>query len=227
MRLNYYLLFHMVTIKNYTLFPDKAIQYFSPRDIYTLAVLYLYALDVEVINKNEYYISDLTIDQIAAYGNIKKDYIEKKFLPRLKKSNYIIVKTIQERHKVKRNIYMLPKPKRNFRFIHKDFINNSLVDIELKGFLISLFCCSDYNTLHCRLSTNEILQEIKISRATFFRYKKELIGKYLFDDKNKSIYGSQYSTGIDIRCSWLRTHPGIDYSMDTYMNTYPDETIEF
>lgn len=205
----------MVTIKNYTIFPDEAIQYFTPRDIYTVAVLYLYAVDIEVINNKEYYVSNLTIGQIAAYGNIKKDYIEKEFLPRLKNSNYIIVKTIQESQKVKRNIYKLPKPKRNFRFIHKDILNNPLVDTELKGFLISLFCCCDYNTLHCRLSTNEIIQELKISKATLFRYKKKLAGKYLFYEKSKSIYGSQYSSGIDIRCSWLRIHPKIDFSMDT------------
>ncbi|MEA4981534.1 MAG: hypothetical protein VB066_02345 [Paludibacter sp.] len=212
----------MISIKNYTVFPYEAIQYFSPRDIYTLSVLYLYSINVEVINNKEYYVCNLTVEQIASYGNIKKDYIADNFLPRLKQSNYVIVETKQEKHTVKRNIYKLPKPKNNFRFIYKDILTDSLSP-ELKGFLISLFCCCDNNTPHCRYNTDELLQEIKINRASFFRYKKELMGEYIFSDKVKSIYGSQYSSGIDIRCSWLRIHPQDDISKETYI--YPNAEV--
>lgn len=216
----------MHTIKNYTIIPNEVASLFSPRDIYTLAVLYLYAIDEEKINKKDYCVTDLTMDQIASYGNISEDYITKSFLPRLKKSNFAIIETVQVSQKIKRNIYKLPKPQSNFKIIYNTILTVEL-DSEFKGFLIGLFTCCDNNTFHTNYDMLQICDSLNISRATFYRYKKELLNTYLIDCKKPVIIMSSYSTGFDIRSSWLRLIPDIDLSGDTYINPYINDIEDF
>jgi len=216
----------MHTLKNYTIIPNELATLFSPRDIYTLAVMYLYAVDLERINKKNYYVTDITVEQIASYGNISEDYITKLFLPRLKKSNFAIIETVQVSYRKKRTTYKLPKPISNFKIIHNTILTIGL-DSELKGFLIGLFTCCDYKTLHTNFDMLQICDALNISKATFYRYKKELLNIYLFDCKRATTIMSSYSRGFDIRCSWLRLNPDIDLSGDTYINPYSHVIVDF
>ena len=125
----------MTTVKQFTIIPIEACKYFKPKDLYLLAGLYINALYKE---REEYLVTNTTYEQLSGTTGVSLDYIKDAFIPRLKETNYVKIETIQENYMVKRNIYHLPNPPKNFRIIWAELFSDSSLSPEEKGVLIGL-----------------------------------------------------------------------------------------
>ena len=113
----------MTTVKQFTIIPIEACKYFKPKDLYLLAGLYINAPYKE---REEYLVTNTTYEQLSGTTGVSLDYIKDAFIPRLKETNYVKIETIQESYMVKRNIYHLPNPPKNFRIIWAELFSDSL-----------------------------------------------------------------------------------------------------
>lgn len=109
----------MTTIKEYTIFPVKACIYFKQRDLYLLAGLYINAHYQKGV---DYITTDTTYKQLSELTGVPVYYIKESFVPKLRASEYIQVRTVQVEPEVKRNTYYLPNPNINFRYIWKEYL---------------------------------------------------------------------------------------------------------
>lgn len=95
----------------------------------------------------------------------------------MKKSNII---NIEEKriNKFKRNIYHFPNINERFIIVNREIIDLKL-SVELKGFLIQLFTLVLNGTYECNLKQTEIVERIKVSKNSYYKYMKELINEKL------------------------------------------------
>ena len=106
----------MTIVKQFTIIPIEACRYFNPKQLYLLAGLYINAYPQRESN---YMTTDTTISQLSELTGVSTDYIKDSFIPRLKEleDKGYRVETIQQQREIRRNIYYLPNPPKNFRII--------------------------------------------------------------------------------------------------------------
>jgi hypothetical protein len=191
-------------MKNYTILPNNASTMFSPKDLYSLTAIYLTATKVFTNKNATYYETDVTMNQLANYKGIKISYLKNELYPRLRTSEFCEIETHNYSHKLKRNNFILPKPNTDFSIINNKVLEDELAP-KLKGFIIGLYTLCEGNSEFCYLDEVQITKELKLTRATYYRHKKELIQKgYIIDHNSKN-----YKGGLEIRCPWLGSSYGI------------------
>ena len=85
--------------------------------------------------------TDTTFSQLSELTGVNPDYIKDSFIPRLKEleDKGYRVETIQQQREIRRNIYYLPNPTKNFRIIWAELFSDSSLTPEEKGVMIGLY----------------------------------------------------------------------------------------
>ena len=164
----------MTTIKEYTIFPVKACIYFKQRDLYLLAGLYINAHYQKGV---DYITTDTTYKQLSELTGVPVYYIKESFVPKLRASEYIQVRTVQVEPEVKRNTYYLPNPNINFRYIWKELFDDKTLTPDEKGFMIGLYCMCANNEFRIDLSDKLIYSHLDMAKNTYKKYRDLLIEK--------------------------------------------------
>ncbi len=160
--------------KDYTPFPINATGLFKPKDLYLLAGVYLSS---EYHSDASYLYTNTTVHQLSVLTGVSEDYISNNFYPRLKRSEFIRYRCIQEQPLVKRNHFYLPNPTQNFRFIRKELFLDRAISPEEKGIMIGLYGLCLNGTFRYDLSDQRVWESLGISKNTFKKYRNSLIDK--------------------------------------------------
>jgi len=187
----------------FTKIPNEISTIFSPNDVYTLTVMYIYSKYDE---QSRCFVTNSSLQQLADKTGLSFAYMKDKFLPRLKASKFCKIELINEGYKEKRNKYYLPDTKSNFRIINSRVITDNNLSPNEKGFLISLFTKCENNSFNCGLEVRVVVELLKeISKTTYNRHKNRLIEKgyiKVFDDVDL-LDEFNYSSCLEIDCNWI------------------------
>lgn len=168
----------MRTVKDYTIIPVEACKYFTPRQLYLLAGLYINA---HYESGRSYMTTNTTYNQLSVLTGVSIDYIKDSFIPKLKERELTDkgyrVETTQVDYMTKRNTYYLPNPEKNFRIIWAELFSDSSLSPEEKGVMIGLYCLCINNEFRIDLPDKEICTQLAISKNTYIKYKNLLVEK--------------------------------------------------
>ena len=166
----------MTTAKPYTIIPIEACRYFNPKQLYLLAGLYINA---HYQRGSNYMTTDTTFSQLSELTGVNTDYIKDSFIPKLKEleDKGYRVETIQQQREIRRNIYYLPNPTKNFRIIWAELFSDSSLNPEEKGVMIGLYCLCVNNEFRIDLSDKLIYSHLDIAKNTYKKYRDLLIEK--------------------------------------------------
>ena len=166
----------MTTVKQFTIIPIEACSYFKPKHLYLLAGLYINA---HYQRGNNYMTTDTTFSQLAALTGVSIYYIKESFVPRLKEleDKGYRVETIQSQRKIKRNIYHLPNPSKNFRIIWAELSSDNSLSPEEKGNMLGLNCLCANNEFRINLTDQAIYSQLNIAKNTYKKFRDLLIEK--------------------------------------------------
>lgn len=161
-------------IKEYTRIPIEAYEYFRLKDLYLVAGMYLLAPYTEGQN---YTRTDTTIRQLADLTGVKEDYIKDSFLPKVKRSGYILCETRQVGYREKRNVYTMPYPLTNYRIVRKELFGDNSLTPDEKGFMISLYCLCVNNEFRFDFNQRETFAKLSMTKNTYKKYENALMDK--------------------------------------------------
>lgn len=166
----------MTIVKQFTIIPIEACRYFNPKQLYLLAGLYINAYPQRESN---YMTTDTTISQLSELTGVSTDYIKDSFIPRLKEleDKGYRVETIQQQREIRRNIYYLPNPPKNFRIIWAELFSDSSLSPEEKGVMIGLYCLCVNKEFRVDLSDKAIYSHLDMAKNTYKKYRDLLIEK--------------------------------------------------
>ena len=162
----------MTTAKPYTIIPIEACRYFNPKQLYLLAGLYINA---HYQRGSNYMTTDTTFSQLSELTGVNTDYIKDSFIPKLKEleDKGYRVETIQQQREIRRNIYYLPNPTKNFRIIWAELFSDSSLTPEEKGVMIGLYCLCVNNEFRIDLSDKLIYSHLDMAKNTYKKYRWE------------------------------------------------------
>ena len=157
----------MTTAKPYTIIPIEACRYFNPKQLYLLAGLYINA---HYQRGSNYMTTDTTFSQLSELTGVNTDYIKDSFIPKLKEleDKGYRVETIQQQREIRRNIYYLPNPTKNFRIIWAELFSDSSLNPEEKGVMIGLYCLCVNNEFRIDLSDKLIYRDLLIEKKVIW-----------------------------------------------------------
>ena len=209
----------MTIVKQFTIIPIEACKYFKPKDLYLLAGLYINAPYKE---REEYLVTNTTYEQLSGTTGVSLDYIKDAFIPRLKETNYVKIETIQESYMVKRNIYHLPNPPKNFRIIWAELFSDSSLSPEEKGVMIGLYCLCINNEFRIDLSDKLIYSHLDMAKNTYKKYRDLLIEKKViwssYDVPMKLVWTEHMEAKV-----LLYSHLGYNTWIDKVISDVPDD----
>ena len=223
----------MTTAKPYTIIPIEACRYFNPKQLYLLAGLYINA---HYQRGSNYMTTDTTFSQLSELTGVNTDYIKDSFIPKLKEleDKGYRVETIQQQREIRRNIYYLPNPTKNFRIIWAELFSDSSLNPEEKGVMIGLYCLCVNNEFRIDLSDKLIYSHLDIAKNTYKKYRDLLIEKKViwssYDVPMKLVWTEHmeakvllyphlgYNTWIDKVTSDVPDDDEIKHYLDTMMN---------
>ena len=162
-------------MKEYTTFPNSAVQLFKPKDLSILAGMYLSAYSDR--SSGDIIKTDITQKQLSELTGVDYEYIRKRFMPRLKESGFCDIESRQIDYTTKRNTYYLPNPNINLRIIRSELFSDISLSPDEKGVLIGLYCNCVNGTYSFDLSDVQMSERLGISRGTYLKYKKSLSEK--------------------------------------------------
>ena len=211
----------MTTAKPYTIIPIEACRYFNPKQLYLLAGLYINA---HYQRGSNYMTTDTTFSQLSELTGVNTDYIKDSFIPKLKEleDKGYRVETIQQQREIRRNIYYLPNPTKNFRIIWAELFSDSSLNPEEKGVMIGLYCLCVNNEFRIDLSDKLIYSHLDIAKNTYKKYRDLLI--------EKKVIGS--SDDVPMKLVWtehmeakvlLYPHLGYNTWIDKVTSDVPDD----
>lgn len=157
------------------------------------------------------------------------------FIPRLKETNYVKIETIQESYMVKRNIYHLPNPPKNFRIIWAELFSDSSLSPEEKGVMIGLYCLCINNEFRIDLSDKLIYSHLDMAKNTYKKYRDLLIEKKViwssYDVPMKLVWAEHMETqvllyphlGYNTWIDKVTSHAPDDDEIKQYLDTINDE----
>ena len=190
-------------MKSYTLIPNEVGGKFKPEDLYTITCMYLTAKDD--------YTTDSTREQLAQITGLSFAYIKDKFLPRLKNTIFCNIDeciSMKDGQVRKRNKYILPIPRINYRIINKEILEDVNLTPTEKGIMIGLYILTVNNYFNIGFSKTKIAKSLGISRNTYLKYEETLTQKGyiipLTEDVTNVKHGD-FQEGIVLNCPWLGT----------------------
>ena len=211
----------MTTAKPYTIIPIEACRYFNPKQLYLLAGLYINA---HYQRGSNYMTTDTTFSQLSELTGVNTDYIKDSFIPRLKEleDKGYRVETIQQQREIRRNIYYLPNPTKNFRIIWAELFSDSSLTPEEKGVMIGLYCLCVNNEFRIDLSDKLIYSQLDMAKHPYKKYRNLLIEKKLiwpsYDVPMKLVWTEHMEAKV-----LLYPHLGYNTWIDKVTSDVPDD----
>ena len=211
----------MTTAKPYTIIPIEACRYFNPKQLYLLAGLYINA---HYQRGSNYMTTDTTFSQLSELTGVNTDYIKDSFIPKLKEleDKGYRVETIQQQREIRRNIYYLPNPTKNFRIIWAELFSDSSLNPEEKGVMIGLYCLCVNNEFRIDLSDKLIYSHLDMAKNTYKKYRDLLIEKKViwssYDVPMKLVWAEHMETQV-----LLYPHLGYNTWIDKVTSDVPDD----
>ena len=211
----------MTTAKPYTIIPIEACRYFNPKQLYLLAGLYINA---HYQRGSNYMTTDTTFSQLSELTGVNTDYIKDSFIPRLKEleDKGYRVETIQQQREIRRNIYYLPNPTKNFRIIWAELFSDSSLTPEEKGVMIGLYCLCVNNEFRIDLSDKLIYSHFDMAKNTYKKYRDLLIEKKViwpsYDVPMKLVWTEHMEAKV-----LLYPHLGYNTWIDKVTSDVPDD----
>ena len=211
----------MTIVKQFTIIPIEACKYFKPKDLYLLAGLYINAPYKE---REEYLTTDTTFSQLSELTGVNTDYIKDSFIPKLKEleDKGYRVETIQQQREIRRNIYYLPNPTKNFRIIWAELFSDSSLSPEEKGVMIGLYCLCINNEFRIDLSDKLIYSHLDMAKNTYKKYRDLLIEKKViwssYDVPMKLVWTEHMEAKV-----LLYPHLGYNTWIDKVTSDVPDD----
>lgn len=211
----------MTTAKPYTIIPIEACRYFNPKQLYLLAGLYINA---HYQRGSNYMTTDTTFSQLSELTGVNTDYIKDSFIPKLKEleDKGYRVETIQQQREIRRNIYYLPNPTKNFRIICAELFSDSSLNPEEKGVMIGLYCLCVNNEFRIDLSDKLIYSHLDIAKNTYKKYRDLLIEKKViwssYDVPMKLVWTEHMEAKV-----LLYPHLGYNTWIDKVTSDVPDD----
>ena len=211
----------MTTAKPYTIIPIEACRYFNPKQLYLLAGLYINA---HYQRGSNYMTTDTTFSQLSELTGVNTDYIKDSFIPKLKEleDKGYRVETIQQQREIRRNIYYLPNPTKNFRIIWAELFSDSSLNPEEKGVMIGLYCLCVNNEFRIDLSDKLIYSLLDIAKNTYKKYRDLLIEKKViwssYDVPMKLVWTEHMEAKV-----LLYPHLGYNTWIDKVTSDVPDD----
>ena len=211
----------MTTAKPYTIIPIEACRYFNPKQLYLLAGLYINA---HYQRGSNYMTTDTTFSQLSELTGVNTDYIKDSFIPKLKEleDKGYRVETIQQQREIRRNIYYLPNPTKNFRIIWAELFSDSSLNPEEKGVMIGLYCLCVNNEFRIDLSDKLIYSHLDIAKNTYKKYRDLLIEKKViwssYDVPMKLVWTEHMEAKV-----LLYPHLGYNTWIDKVTSDVPDD----
>jgi hypothetical protein len=211
----------MTTAKPYTIIPIEACRYFNPKQLYLLAGLYINA---HYQRGSNYMTTDTTFSQLSELTGVNTDYIKDSFIPKLKEleDKGYRVETIQQQREIRRNIYYLPNPTKNFRIIWAELFSDSSLTPEEKGVMIGLYCLCVNNEFRIDLSDKLIYSHLDMAKNTYKKYRDLLIEKKViwssYDVPMKLVWTEHMEAKV-----LLYPHLGYNTWIDKVISHVPDD----
>ena len=203
----------MTTAKPYTIIPIEACRYFNPKQLYLLAGLYINA---HYQRGSNYMTTDTTFSQLSELTGVNTDYIKDSFIPKLKEleDKGYRVETIQQQREIRRNIYYLPNPTKNFRIIWAELFSDSSLNPE--------DCLCVNNEFRIDLSDKLIYSHLDIAKNTYKKYRDLLIEKKViwssYDVPMKLVWTEHMEAKV-----LLYPHLGYNTWIDKVTSDVPDD----
>ena len=123
---------------------------------------------------------------------------------------------------VKRNIYHLPNPPKNFRIIWAELFSDSSLSPEEKGVMIGLYCLCINNEFRIDLSDKLIYSHLDMAKNTYKKYRDLLIEKKViwssYDVPMKLVWAEHMETQV-----LLYPHLGYNTWIDKVTSHAPDD----
>ena len=126
--------------------------------------------------------TDTTFSQLSELTGVNTDYIKDSFIPKLKEleDKGYRVETIQQQREIRRNIYYLPNPTKNFRIIWAELFSDSSLTPEEKGVLLAMQQYTSTNDGQFAITTKtnkELAAKMDISTKVLTRVFRQLEDK--------------------------------------------------
>ena len=211
----------MTTAKPYTIIPIEACRYFNPKQLYLLAGLYINA---HYQRGSNYMTTGTTFSQLSELTGVNTDYIKDSFIPKLKEleDKGYRVETRQQQREIRRNIYYLPNPTKNFRIIWAELFSDSSLNPEEKGVMIGLYCLCVNNEFRIDLSDKLTYSHLDIAKNTYKKYRDLLIEKKViwssYDVPMKLVWTEHMEAKV-----LLYPHLGYNTWIDKVTSDVPDD----
>ena len=174
--------------------------------------------------ESNYMTTDTTFSQLSELTGVSTDYIKDSFIPRLKEleDKGYRVETIQQQREIRRNIYYLPNPPKNFRIIWAELFSDSSLTPEEKGVVIGLYCLCVNKEFRIDLSDKLIYSHLDMVKNTYKKYRDLLIEKKViwssYDVPMKLVWTEHMETKV-----LLYPHLGYNTCIDKVISHVPDD----